>query len=209
MCQHFKDTNMPFQTSTCSIWLRRKETGQSCPQGYWTWNNQWKILWIKFTPILKRVNLNYLQYISSIRYTMFAWTRLGPSKLEKVHVVKTYILSKFDHVVAILPNPSAEIRDTIETAIARFINQGHFQTIKELIFTPTQYGGLGVPKLFDFWNSLRISWLKRIYSNSFWLKLLTESIPGHKNQIMHYSQSEYEKAFIYGKNPFWKGVLKS
>ena len=26
---------------------------------------------------------------------------------------------------------------------------------------------------------------------------------------MHHSQSEYERAFSYGKNPFWKGVLTS
>ena len=26
---------------------------------------------------------------------------------------------------------------------------------------------------------------------------------------MHYSQTEYEKAFMYGNNQFWKGVMKS
>ena len=108
----------------------------------------------------ERVNVNYKQYLSSIRIEMYAWTRLGLSKMKKVYIVKTYILSKFNHVAAILPNPSAKMRDSIETSIARFINQGPFRTTKELIFTPTRFGGLGVPKLFDFWDSLRMSWLK-------------------------------------------------
>ena len=109
-----------------------------------------------------------------------------------------------------IPNPPAKVSHNIETAFVRFINQGTFRTTKELIFTPKQFGGLGIPKIFDFWDSLRIAWLRRAYhSNSFWLTLLTESISGHKNQLMNHSQSEFERAFSYRKNPFWKGVLTS
>ena len=49
--------------------------------------NNFKLLQIKFTPSLKKIDLNYQQYLSSIRSDMFAWTRLGLSILEKVYVV--------------------------------------------------------------------------------------------------------------------------
>ena len=77
-------------------------------------------------------------------------SRLRHPKMEKVYDVRTYVLSKFNHVVAILQNPPTKIQENIKSAIARFINQGPFRTTKEFIFVPTQFGGLGIPKIFDF-----------------------------------------------------------
>ena len=37
-------------------------------------------------PSLEKVNVNYQQYLSNIRNEMYAWTRLGLSKMEKVYV---------------------------------------------------------------------------------------------------------------------------
>ena len=84
--------------------------------------NNLKLLGIKFTPSLKNICHNYTQYLSNIRKVLHTWTRLGLSKMEKVHAIKTYVLSKFNHIVAILPNPPVKVLDNIKTAIARFIN---------------------------------------------------------------------------------------
>ena len=63
---------------------------------------------------------------------MYACTRFDISKLENVYIVKTFILSKFNIFVAILPNPPAKKWENIETAIVRLIDQGPFKLLKSL-----------------------------------------------------------------------------
>ena len=84
-------------------------------------------------------------------------------------IVKTDGISKFKHVAMILEDPPKKIVEEI-------IQAGSYRTTKELIFTPKQYGGLGIPKLKEFWSALRVGWLRRTFSSqSFWLQLLQET----------------------------------
>ena len=74
-----------------------------------------------------------------------------------------------------------------DLSTTRFVNQGTSKTTKELIFTPRQYGGHGIQKVSEFWNSSRITWLKKTYhSNASWHNVLTESISGNKNYLIHF-----------------------
>ena len=123
--------------------------------------------------------------------------------------LKMHGLSKFTHVAMILEDPSKKLVEEIENMISRFIQAENYRTTKELIFTPKQHGGLGIPRLKEFWSALRVGWLKRTFSSqSFWLKLLQETSK-RKTPPTYWSEAQMKAAFAGGQNPFWKQTLKT
>ena len=102
MCHHFQYSNVPPLDLLLFHLTLKKLDKIALKDPILEITNGFKLLGIKFTPSLENVNLNYQQYLSNIRSKMYAWTRIGLSKTKKVYVGKTYILSKFNHVAAIL-----------------------------------------------------------------------------------------------------------
>ena len=148
------------------------------------------------------MNSNYKVQMEKMRKDMFAWYKIRLSNEEKAMIVKTHGLSKFTHVVMILENPPKKVVEAIESMICRLIQAGNYRTTKELIFTPKQYGGLGIPKLKEFWSTLRVGWLKRTFlSQSFWLQLLQETSQ-RKTPPTYWSETKTNAAFAGGRNPF-------
>ena len=148
---------------------------------------------------------NYDKALKSMRTELFRWTRKRLSIQGKVNVIKTYALSKFTHIAAILPNPGKEIAIKIESSITRFIARNRSIVPKDLIFLLRLEGGLGVPRITTFWGTIKLAWLKRIYtSDAFWTKILNEGLPSGKiNELMCYSPQTYEQTLRSGCNKFW------
>ena len=151
------------------------------------------------------MDTNYNKALKSARAELFHWTRKKLSISGKVNVIKTYALSKFTHIAAILPNPGKEIAKEIESTITRFIARNRSIVPKDLIFLPRSQGGLGVPRIATFWSTIKLAWLKRIYtSDAFWTTILNESLPtGKINELMCYSPQTYNQTLRAGCNKFW------
>ena len=152
--------------------------------------------------------MNYKKALNSARAEIFRWARKKLSLTGKVNVIKTYALSKFTHVAAILPNPGKEIIKEIECTITRFIARNRSIVPRDLIFLPRSQGGLGVPKVETFWSRIKIAWLKRIYtSDAFWTINLHKNLPSGKiNELMCYSPQLYHQTLRAGCNEFWYKV---
>ena len=113
-----------------------------------------------------------------MRKELFLWSTKKLSIKGKINVIKTYALSKLNHLITILPNLSKDITKEIEDLFCKFINPGRTLYSKQLIFRPIKDQGLGLKRIETFWNELRLSWCRRIYStNSLWLRLITENLP--------------------------------
>ena len=124
-------------------------------------------------------------------------------------VVKTHGLAKFTHVAMILEDQPKKLIEEIEGMICRFIQAGNYRTTKELVFLPKEHGGLGIPRLKEFWSALRVGWMKRAFhSQSFWLRLLTEN-NNFKTPPTYWTQKQREEAYLGEHNPFWKQTLSS
>ena len=151
---------------------------------------------------------NYSKALKNARAELFRWTRKKLSITGKVNVIKTYALSKFTHIAAILPNPGKEIAKEIESTITRFIARNRSTVPRDLIFLPRSQGGLGVPKIETFWSTIKLAWLKCIYtSDAFWTKILNEGLPsGNINELMCYSPQTYHQTLLEGCNILWYEV---
>ena len=163
--KHLQPTNTPFEK------LKSKSS--------------FKLLGIKLNPDLENLDINWRDAIDKARKETFRWKGIKTSVFGRVNIVKTCILSKFNHIAAIVPQPSKDLIKQIENIIVDFINNSKRHVYpKELMFTPKEQGGLGLPIISDFWMALATSWLKRIpTSKSFWLTLLGEKVKINPNLL--------------------------
>ena len=136
---------------------------------------------------LEDLDINWKDAIDKARKETFRWKGIKTSVFGRVNIVKTCILSKFNHIAAIIPQPNKELMKQIENIIVGFINNSKRHVYpKELMFTPKELGGLGLPIISDFWMALATSWFKRIpTSKSFWLTLLGEKSQNKAKLALH------------------------
>ena len=133
---------------------------------------------------------NYNKQLKKMRKEMFTWYRVRLTNEEKALVVKIHGLSKFTHIAMILEVPTKKVVKEIEDMICRFMQARNDRTTKEQIFMPKNLGGLGIPRVKEFWKGIRLSWLKRTYSSeSFWLKLLNKAAG---SKLHHYFGKQKE-----------------
>ena len=157
------------------------------------------------------MDINWKDAIDKARKETFRWKGIKTSVFGRVNIVKTCILSKFNHIAAIIPQPNKDLIKQIENIIVDFINNSKRHVYpKELMFTPKEQGGLGLPIISDFWMALATSWLKRIpTSKSYWLTLLGEKVKINPNLLC--TLSTYcltHETVAKGTNCFWEAVLE-
>ena len=93
---------------------------------------------------------NYIKQFNSIKRDLFSWSNLCLSQLEKAQIVKTYALSKINHIAVIVPTPNSKTLHSIKASIVSFMNRNtYFRTNKDLTFRYRKYGGLCIPNAQD------------------------------------------------------------
>ena len=104
------------------------------------------------------------------------------------------------------PPPKKVIRNEIEEVIRRFISGPRPKLSKQIIFSPTSIGGLGIPNLDTHWASLQCSWLRRIHSsNEIWKKIL---IPSGLDAVFFLAHPPPPMRTLSPGNLFWAQVLE-
>merc|ERR1712121_255536 len=91
--RHLQPTNTPFNK------LKSKES--------------FKLLGIKLNPDLENLDINWEDAIDKARKETFRWKGVRTSVFGRVNIVKTCILSKFNHIAAIIPQPKKELMKQI------------------------------------------------------------------------------------------------
>ena len=116
--------------------------------------------------------------------------------------------SKLVHLFISLPNPPEAILSELSTLFFQFVWQGGPDKIKrQILVKPFNEGGLQMPNLEQFTNSMKIKWIIRYFKTAQkWQNSLdnaTQSLP-----MTWYTGSAYiEKNIHKVENPFWKDVL--
>ena len=85
-------------------------------------------------------------------------------------MVKSLALSKLTHVVQVIPNPATGKIKQLQKIINSFIWTGSHckKTVVrgEISEQPMEQGGLAVPNVEKFWNSLKVVWVNRLFQAS-------------------------------------------
>ena len=85
------------------------------------------------------------------------------------------MLPKLTHIATVLPTLKTKQIKEIEQIWYNYISpkKGAARADKKTLHAPTVKGGLGLHHLKEFWQALKVSWIKRLsISKSFWIEIL-------------------------------------
>ena len=175
------------------------------------WVHDMKVLGVVFTKDLKNVTeINIRPRLMQIEKEIVQWRRRHLTPFGKIAVIKSLLISKLVHLLAALPNPTAKTRKEIEKMFYNFIWGSKRDAIKRTRLTQDYAkGGLRMIDLNAFIDSLKLSWLKRLFlSQSIWAKLGDVEI-GRVQRVLGYGTYQLQKIVCQIGNPFWADVVRA
>ena len=184
------------------------------------WSNTFKLLGIVFDSQLEKMQCNYDKAMEKAEKIMKNWRYRFLTIYGRNVIAKTLLLSKFAHLHLVLPDTiKAKIKE-IERRIFNFIwktkenNDGEDRVARVVSKLPEHKGGMNFPCIMTSIESLKLSWLRRGFSNldSTWVKVLDVTLGKYKKglsliEILCKTSIE-DISKIKVSNPFWQSCLK-
>ena len=196
------------------IWIgsRKGSKLKFCEHVNLQWEmNEFTVLGVKFTYNLKdMVDLNYAEKLNEIKKLFLNWSKRILTPLGKITVIKSLALSKINHLILALPNPSKKKIDELQIMFYQYLWDKKPDKIKRTVITQNYTeGGLRMIDVGTFMNSLKLTWLRRILRNR-----------NKYNDFIHiefpfiieglqYGSKYFDNEKINTKNKFWKDVMLS
>ena len=176
--------------------------------------HQFRLLGIHFSTNLDEMPmLNYSAALKQCDKLLMGWKKRNLTPFGKITIIKTFILSKFNHIFTCLPSPSAHFCKSFTKMLYDFLWDNKPDKIKRIqILQDYKNGGLRMVNIENFIHSLKLTWIKRLFvgKNSPWVLLSQVSISDINNLIVYGSEwgcNTIKKNT--GMNQFWKDVLLS
>ena len=150
--------------------------------------------------------LNIVDKLPHIEKEIIQWKRRHLTLMGKITVIKSLLLSKLVHIFIALPNPTKNIISRVETMFFNFIWNDKKDRIKRTkLIQQKCCDGLNMTDLLGFIQSMKITWIERLYNSSHaWLSIA--EIPS-LGDIRLYVQSKLSSIKHNIHNPFWRDVL--
>ena len=169
----------------------------------------------EFDNALITMKINFEEKIQAVEKLLSNWSYRYLTPFGKVTVIKSLGLSKLSQLALVVPNPSKEMINKLNTLFFKFIwGNGSEKVRRDDGKLSVKYGGLGVPDVLNFWMSFQFSWLRRFLdTKAFWPKLLLLEIhqktdlelePADLLQLGACKINEISKKI---SNLFWQQVL--
>ena len=180
------------------------------PHLQFDWNPlRFRLLGIDFTTDLRNITqINLESKLNMMRTEMKNWQKRKLTPFGKVIVIKSLLLSRIINVLTALPNPPPSMIKRLQEELSEFLWDGKRSKIKkEISMQETTLGGIGMPDVNKFIQSLKITWLKRAANGSqTWNKLLNNTLPSF-NLIYKIGPRIVETFRKNYSNPFWNDVF--
>ena len=139
----------------------------------------------------------------------------------RVQIVKALALSKVTHLVQIIQSPPMPQIHKLQRILNKFIWSGPGQKKvvlkQDLSEQPPTKGGLGIPNLVNYWNSLKLAWLSRLFQardDCTWKRLAMSRISFSLRipnlttcKLLEQGPDALSGAAKSLSNPFWKVIL--
>ena len=148
-------------TKTKVIWIGRKKFSRDKLKVTATleWGiTNFNLLGLEFTVDLdKMVEKNYSKALTESQVILNNWKKRYLTPFGKVTVIKTFIVSKFNHFFISLPNPSPEMVKSISDLVYKFLwNEKPDKVNRQQICQDYLDGGLKMLDLEKFIKSLKL-----------------------------------------------------
>ena len=177
------------------------------------WADSFKLLGVSFNNSCTYVQGNYDSKLTPIYDLLNKWKGRLCSPCGRIIFVKTFVLSKINHLILTLPNPSHDSMTRLQTAISDFIWDGKSRKVAfGIAQLPKRFGGLCEPSIADFCAEIRLGWLNRAErSSDLWARLLFQRLNAtgitQSPCELSYSQA-LAAAGAMQQQPFWKTTFE-
>ena len=196
---------------TVNVWLGQKKNSniRYLPEKKMKWNPPtFKLLGIWFTnDLTKMTEINTRDKLAEIRYLFKIWSNRICTPLGRIAILKSMILSKLIYLWILLPNPPDKEINQLQKECFRFVWDKKTDKIKrKYAIQNVCNGGIDIPDIKTQIESLKMTWVKKIYiGTQKWKNILIAKCP-EISTIGLYGPS---KLLSCNCNSFWKDVFLS
>ena len=172
---------MKINLSKCkAVWIgkRRFDDKTICSNLKIIWSKKFRLLGVDFDADLSEMNTNFIAKIEEIKKVYKIWLYRSLTPIGRITLIKTMALPKLSHVVLVCPHMTDHILKELESASYKFLWKNKPDRIKRLHTTlPYGKGGLNMPDISKFWNSLKMAWVRKMQiSTDVWWNILQLSL---------------------------------
>ena len=183
-------------SKTEGMWIGSKRHYKEKPFGVKWPDKPIKALGVYFTYDQKLLKeKNFIERLDSIKKLINIWSARGLSIYGKVTIIKSFLIPKYIYVCSILPTPK-ELLKELNKILFKFLWKGVDKVTRASVINEYEEGGLRMVDLECMVKSLRLAWLKRIFSgtNGTWksyLQHILSSVGGLFFFNCNYNISDY------------------
>lgn len=168
------------------------------------------ILGIKIDRNIESVADNNIQLkTTSIKRELELWKRRGLTPIGRISIVKALILSKLVHFFISLPNPSTRCTKELDSLLFEFVWGKKDKIKRTKLVQNYSNDGLKMIHIDSFINSMKLSWLKRLYNSCASWKILAEKELPNVTQLLTYGAKKLNAIRQSSTNLFYVDLVNS
>ena len=108
---------------------------------------------------------NFTEKLDSIKKQINIWSSRGLSLYGKVTIINSFLIPKFVYISSLLPTPKKFIKE-LNQLIFKFLWNGKDKIRRVSVISNYEEGGIKMVDVDSMIMSLRLAWLKRIFSSN-------------------------------------------
>lgn len=200
-------------SKTQLVWIGSKKYSAEklCSKWNLHWgNSSFNLLGVEFNVDLQKIiRMNYDKKLVKLKHILSKWKRRKLTPLGKITVIKTLLISQFNHLFIALPNPNDEFISNLNSILFSFLWDNKPDRVKrDIIIKTYREGGLKMIDIQSFIYSLKTAWIRRLITNANtckYTKILESEIDTH---LLFECGTDYLDICIKNiTNSFWKDVF--
>ena len=183
-------------SKTEGMWIGTLRNHKAKPFGIKWPDEPIKALGVYFTYNQKLLKeKNFIERLDSVKKLINIWSSRGLSIYGKVTIIKSFLIPKFVYACSVLPTPRELIKE-LNKLLFKFLWKGTDKVKRVSVINEYEEGGLRMIDLECMVKSLRLAWLRRIFSgiNGPWksfLQHLLSPLGGFFFLACNYNISDY------------------
>ena len=197
-----------------AVWIGKKRFSNEklCQNLKLIWSDTFSLLGLEFDSDLAKMDTNFRNKITYIEKLYKSWLYRNLTPLGKITIIKSMALSQLSHIVLVCPHLGEEKANLVNNLSFKFLwsNKPDRMRRPEAVLHVKQ-GGLNMPDVKTFWESLKCSWARRLMNyGTAWHKILQANLLACNveiNELLYNGPNELKKTAFNIKNEFWKEVL--
>ena len=153
------------------IWIGSKKFSeeQLLPDLQLDWGKfRFTLLGIEFSTNLHEIpKINFDKKIIKLKALIKTWSRRNITPIGRIHIIKSLLISQFNHLFIALPTPDEKTLSKINTILFNFLWNSKIDKVKrDVVSQSYEKGGIKMVNLRAFIYSLKLSWLKRLFQTT-------------------------------------------